>query len=468
MRLLRLLCLLHFAVAAAPALAGSIAIDRYSELDGSFNPSIPGRVPVLFDQPGTALTDIGVNAFSDPVDGRITSVAQVDINNADANLVGIGLARHLYTGAIDTSFQGTGKRVKDAFLTSVVDACIDPNGRIVVAGMTPGANGSAGAKDLALVRFNANGSDDLTFAGDGGVAFTYNDGFGESDEGIRDLDCLPNGNLLIAGWYEDVSGRNGFLAEMPANGDASTVRGYSTGTGAGNDSTITSATAVGNNVVATGHIFGDTNYASMIFLSPNGAGYSVTPGLAQQNLGAGNLPCNNPAAPQLFGVTALTNTDFVFSGLRDSGGGLNVPMLVRVQFGEAVLVSCTDVGNGVNNAYVTPPVALGNLVVVAAGFQPFGSGPLTSRLSGFVAPSNGGALTVAPGFGIAGLAQWSYPYSSASANNNRSFVQRLYIDPAYSLMAVGTRVWNGNDSDVAIARFGSAGLFNNGFETPIE
>lgn len=466
MRLLRLLCVLHFAVAAAPALAGSIAIDRYSELDGTFNSSIPGRVPVLFDQSGTAFTDIGVNAFSNPQDGRITSVAQVDINNADANLVGIGLARHLYTGAIDTSFQGTGKRVKDAALTAVVDACVDPNGRIVVAGMTPGANGSAGNKDLALVRFNADGSDDLTFAGDGGIAFSRGDDAVDHDEAIRDVDRLANGNLLIAGWYDDGDARFGFVAEMPADGTPQSLRSYNFGASNGGTAAFISAAEIDSGIVATAFLTGTSAHGKVFFLSPGPSNYVATASRSPFDVGGGiTIPkCLSFAEPQLFGVAMLAPGDYVFSGIRKTGG-INSPFVMRAQFGEQLLVNCTAVDNGVDNAYVTPPVSLGNLVVIAAGFQPFGSGPLTSRLSGLIAPANGGALTTSSEFGVAGLAQWSYPYSSASANNNRSFVQRLYIDPAYSLMAVGTRVWNGNDSDVAIARFGSTGVFNNSFET---
>ncbi len=469
MPLLRPLCLLALAAAAHSAMAGSIAVDYFSELDGSFNPGLPGRVPLLYDQSGTSFTDIGVNAFSDSTDGRITSVAQVDINNADTNLVGIGLARHLYNGTIDTSFQGTGKRVKDAFLTSVVDACRDPNGRIVVAGMTPGANGSAGNKDLALVRFNADGSDDLSFAGDGGVAFSRGDDAVDHDEAIRDVDCLANGNILIAGWYDDGDARFGFVAEMPSDGTTPSLRSYVFGASSGGTATFTSAAEIDSGIVATAFLTGTSAYGKVFFLSPGPGNYVATASRSPFDVGGGiTIPkCLSFAEPQLFGVAMLAPGDYVFSGIRKSGG-INSPFVMRAQFGEQLLVNCTPVDNGVDNAYVTPPVTLSNHVFVAAGFQPFGSGPLTSRLSGLVAPANGGALAIAPGFGIAGLAQWSFPYQTASANNNRSFVQRLYLDPAYSLMAVGTRVWNGNDTDVAITRLGSQGLFNNGFETPIE
>lgn len=75
MRLHRMLRVLGLCLLAPPLFAGSISAAYYSELDGSFNPGLPGRVPLLFDQAGTQLTDLGIHAFSDPITGSITSVA---------------------------------------------------------------------------------------------------------------------------------------------------------------------------------------------------------------------------------------------------------------------------------------------------------------------------------------------------------------------------------------------------------
>ncbi|HRD72140.1 MAG TPA: hypothetical protein PK216_03850 [Aquimonas sp.] len=446
--------------------AGTLSASYYSLLDHSFNPGLPGRATIAFDQSGTAFTDIGINAFSDPDLGNITSVAQVDINNADPNLVGIGLARTQFNGLPDTSFQTNGKRVKDAFLTSVVDACVDPNGRIVVAGMTPGANGSGGAKDLALVRFNANGSDDLSFGGDGGVAFSLasESGGDEFDEGIRDVECLSNGNVLVAAWYDQGSGKNAVVAEMPSTGLADPVRFQTYGTSAGIDAVATFAAEVDGGIVVGLHYYGASNSAFVRPLVPSGATYATVPGRDQQAFGTGWSTCGGIAQPQFLGMASLETGDYVISGLRNDGVN-NVPILVRIQYGEQTLVSCLDINNGVNNAYVTPPTVLGDLVFVAAGLQPFASGALTSRIKGFVAPADGTVPVPAPGYGSNGMVEWSYPYSTSNASNNRSFVQRLYFDPAYGLMAVGTRTWNGNDTDVALARFGSTGdIFRNGFE----
>ena len=458
---------LSLAIAPSIVSADSIPAAYYSELDGSFNPGLPGRATLLFDQPDTQFTDLGINAFSDPVDGSITSVVLVDMNQADANLVGIGLARHLYTGALDTSFQSGGKRVKDAFLTSVVDACRDPNGRIVVAGMTPGANGSGGNKDLALVRFNADGSDDLSFAGDGGLTFSIYDASTatENGEGINDVDCLSNGNILVAGWAEVAGERRGFLAEIAVDGASVPVRTYNLADAGNNAVQFTAAAEIDSGIVATSQRTGDSDNATIYFMSPSATSYVATPERIGFTIGAIVNWCGNPVSPRLIGVAMIANGDYAFTGLREDAGGNLVPFLLRVQYGELRKIGCTDLDFGVANAWVTPPVALAGHVFVALGWQPFGSGPLTSRLRAYEAPVDGSALVAAPGFGVDGLAQWSYPFHPGNANNNRSFVQRLFPDPAYGLMAVGTRIYNGNDTDLALARFGGTGPFNDGFET---
>lgn len=467
MRPYRMLCTLVLCLLAPPLLAESIPAAYYSELDGTFNPILSGRVTLPFNQTGTQLTDIGINAFSEPVEGRITSVAQVDIANADNNLVGIGLARHTYTGTLDTSFQGTGKRVKDAFLTSVVDACKDPNGRIVVAGMTPGANGSAGNKDLALVRFNADGSDDPSFAGDGGVSISIYDAITatENNEGINDVDCLSNGNLLIAGWSEVAGETRGFIAEIASTGAATPVRSYNLSDVGDNAVQFTMAAEIDTGIVAVSRRTGASDSATFYFMNPSAGSYVANPERLGFAIGEDVSWCGAPISPRLVGVARIADGDYAFSGLREDSGGNLVPFLLRVQYGELRKIACTDIDFGAANAWVTPPVVIGDLVFVALGWQPFGSGPLTSRLRAYRTSEDGSAPIAAPGFGVNGMAQWSYPYNPASSNNNRSIVQRLFVDPGYGLMAVGSRIWNGNDTDVVLARFGSAGVFNDGYET---
>jgi uncharacterized delta-60 repeat protein len=77
------------------------------------------------------------------------------------------LARYNADGSLDTTFSGDGKQTTDfLFGDSDVanDVAIQGNGRIVAVGS---AGGGATGFDYALARYNSNGSLDTTFWGDG-------------------------------------------------------------------------------------------------------------------------------------------------------------------------------------------------------------------------------------------------------------------------------------------------------------
>ncbi|TDR45782.1 putative delta-60 repeat protein [Tahibacter aquaticus] len=80
----------------------------------------------------------------------------------------IGLVRYGPDGALfNGSFGSSGKVIKDGSLVEVRAMTVDSLGRIVVVGTTPGPGG---VKDFGVLRFNADGSDDLSFGGTGSVA----------------------------------------------------------------------------------------------------------------------------------------------------------------------------------------------------------------------------------------------------------------------------------------------------------
>jgi hypothetical protein len=465
-RLTTCCCLL---LGAAPALAAPAGF--FSELSTLFGVDAPGRVAVAHDQASTQKTDIGIAGFTDD-QGRITTVARVDINHADPAYIGIGLARLQFDGPLDLTFQGTGKRVKDAAMTDVVDACKDPNGRIVVAGSVPGANGTGGARDLALVRFLANGNDDTSFAGDGGVAFTIGDINGEADEAIRDIDCLADGRIVITGWYVNGNGDHGsFLATMDAAGNPTPTHVFRLNLAAGQSQDGTAVLPYEGGIVWATQTYGASQSAMVRVMVPFNQTFtqaSNLPAAAFHGSGA----CASMNGVQFFGMALLPDNgvDVVATGVRRDGSNNSVPIMVRVLLGESLDVNCSDISLGPSalNAYVTRPAVLDRLVFVSLGIQPLGSGPMTSRLRAFLTIEGNSSFMHAPGFGsegpvYSGLVQWNFPYI-VSTNNDRSFVQQLYVD-MLGLVAVGTRVWNGADTDVAVTRFGSSGPFNNGFES---
>lgn len=80
----------------------------------------------------------------------------------------IGLQRYNADGSpFSGAFGNAGKVIKDGYLITLTGMIVDSQGRIVVIGSTPGPGGKT---DFGVVRFNADGSDDTSFGGDGGVA----------------------------------------------------------------------------------------------------------------------------------------------------------------------------------------------------------------------------------------------------------------------------------------------------------
>jgi uncharacterized delta-60 repeat protein len=108
----------------------------------------------------------------------------------------IALARYESDGTLDSTF-GTGGRVTTDFSGTYDagrDLTIQPNGRIVVAGYTFNAQSNS-ANDFALARYNSNGAIDTTFGTNGkvkGPIFFGND----SAEAIA---LQPNGKIVAGG-----------------------------------------------------------------------------------------------------------------------------------------------------------------------------------------------------------------------------------------------------------------------------
>lgn len=116
-----------------------------------------------------------------------------------------------FGGTVATGSAGTGRVLKDAYLSSVRDMTIDAQGRVIVIGATPGA---LGQNDYGVVRFNANGSDDTTFAGDGGtaVAFDYDAANNRVNDVPDSVTTLPDGSVIVAGSISDANSGTPFTS----------------------------------------------------------------------------------------------------------------------------------------------------------------------------------------------------------------------------------------------------------------
>ncbi len=89
-----------------------------------------------------------------------------------------------------------GSRVKAAALQSISAATVDSRGRIIVVGSYQGAG--ADGIDFAVVRFNADGTDDTSFAGDGGTIVNFDGGQSNNDYALA-VAVDGDDNIIVAG-----------------------------------------------------------------------------------------------------------------------------------------------------------------------------------------------------------------------------------------------------------------------------
>jgi uncharacterized delta-60 repeat protein len=147
--------------------AGSVTVDFFGQDD------VPGAIAV---QP----------------DGKIVVAGRA--KRAGSDQVVMALVRLNADGAVDDGFGDHGKVVAEFGAAADAHAiAIDAQARIVVAGIGAGETAAAG-QDFAVARFNADGSPDATFGGDGKVAVPL----GGTDS-AGDVVIQPDGKILLAG-----------------------------------------------------------------------------------------------------------------------------------------------------------------------------------------------------------------------------------------------------------------------------
>jgi uncharacterized delta-60 repeat protein len=148
---------------------------------------------------------------------------------ADGRIVTVGgaftLTRHNPDGSIDTGF-GTNGKVSTAFGSgsgSANDVVIQGDGKIVVAGSTRARAGFAGDDNFAVRRYNTDGSLDASF-GAGGIVSTDFAGLGDAAVAVA---LQVDGKIVVAGRAQLASGTD--LAVARYNTDGSPDASFGSG-----------------------------------------------------------------------------------------------------------------------------------------------------------------------------------------------------------------------------------------------
>jgi uncharacterized delta-60 repeat protein len=192
---------------------GLFALARYNP-DGSLDTSFSGdgKQTTSFDNFGSdEATAVAVQA-----DGRIVAVG----TSAGPMLhAAFALARYNPNGSLDMSFSGDGRQTTSLVGTDeAYGVALQGDGKIVAVG--GGASVTTGYSDFVLARYNADGSLDTSFSGDGRQTTDF--GFGDSD-GANDVATQGSGRIVAVG--SAGGGPTGFdfaLARYNVNGSLDT------------------------------------------------------------------------------------------------------------------------------------------------------------------------------------------------------------------------------------------------------
>lgn len=201
-----------------------------------------GTLDTSFGTNGVVIAMLGsssdsINKVRIQPDGKILLAGQSWSEGAAYNTM---LVRYNSNGTLDTSFNSTGyvtHNISGESYDYAVDLAVQPDGKIVLVG--DGGAGFGVAGHILITRFNANGTLDTTFDGDGVLLITTPAG-GSASQVI----ILPDGKLLITGYRNDGAKPNFLLMRLNSDGTFDT----SFGTGG---STTTSVSSGANHISST-------------------------------------------------------------------------------------------------------------------------------------------------------------------------------------------------------------------------
>jgi uncharacterized delta-60 repeat protein len=296
------------AVGAGGATGEDFALARYNK-DGSLDRSFSGD--------GKQTTDFGPDDEADAVllqpDGRIVAVGGSTIDEFGD----FALARYNENGALDRSFAGDGKQITDRGAPDFANAAaLQGDGKIVAAGL---AGGGPSDNDFALVRYNRNGSLDTSFGDDGSLRTDL--GGSDFANGVA---IQPDGRIVTVGHAGAGPGRDFGVARY--NADGSLDRSFS-GDGmqrtnfAGFDEANDLAIQTDGKMVAVGRSFGSDGIVDFA-LARYQTGAPATTGALTQPVGAagclsetGSGPCADGHALEFpYGVAVSPDGMNVYVG----------------------------------------------------------------------------------------------------------------------------------------------------------
>ncbi len=174
-----------------------------------------GSLDTTFGNGGKVILPIGmgfdfVNAIDTQTDGKIVIAGYSEEGGNDADFT---LVRLNMNGTVDTSFGINGKTLTDIAGNEdqIVPMIIEPNGKILAAGWSR----TSFQSDVALVRYNSDGTLDTSFDTDGIVVTAIAN---NRNDFASDIVLQTDGKIVITGEAENGANTDFFVARYETNG----------------------------------------------------------------------------------------------------------------------------------------------------------------------------------------------------------------------------------------------------------
>jgi uncharacterized delta-60 repeat protein len=170
-----------------------------------------GSVDTGFDVDGYVETEVTVSERNSARSAVIQTDGKIVV--AGQSNYNFGVVRYNADGSLDAGFSGDGKVITsfDGPLESGFQAVVvQDDGKIVVGGFTDNSDND----ELALARYKTDGSLDASFGGDGKVTFS----FGSKDEAVRGLAVQSDGKILAVDAVRGATSEDAALVRFNADG----------------------------------------------------------------------------------------------------------------------------------------------------------------------------------------------------------------------------------------------------------
>jgi len=287
------------AVAAAHAASGA--------LDSTFGGD--GRVTTDLSARGDFAGAVAVQA-----DGKLVVAGSAAYDTRDPKFA---LSRYNADGTLDTSFGGGDGRVTTNFTNredAVYGLAVQPDGKIVAAG---DAGFRTGNSRFALARYNGDGTLDTSFGGDGKVTTNWTSG----NDPVSSLLLQPDGKIVVAGGVAH-NGRNPRLAVARYEADGTLDATFSGDGKVTTDATAAKDYANAVALQADGKILaggiGQPRHVRGVFELVR---YNANGTLDTTFSGDGALTTNfTRRDDSVQGIVVLSDTDIVAGGIAGYGG----------------------------------------------------------------------------------------------------------------------------------------------------